>query len=65
MQRMKLHDNIELTFKTGEVEQIYNVEIEAEWVFEKYLWQAIATLTFDMDEKVVISGCCDNMTVTS
>jgi len=65
MQRMKLHDNIELTFKTGEIEQIYNVEIEAEWVFEKYLWQAIVTLTFDMDEKVVVSGCCDNMTVTT
>jgi len=63
MQRMKLHDNIELTFKTGEVEQIYNVDIEPEWVFEKRLWQALVTITFDMDEKVIVSGCCDNLTV--
>jgi len=63
MQRMKLHDHIELTFKTGEIEQIYNVDIEPEWVFEKRLWQALVTITFDMDEKVIVSGCCDNLTV--
>ena len=63
IQRMKLHDHIELTFKTGEIEQIYNVDIEPEWVFEKRLWQALVTITFDMDEKVIVSGCCDNLTV--
>ena len=39
IQRMKLHDHIELTFKSGEIEQIYNVDCEAEWQFEKYAWQ--------------------------
>ena len=48
IQRMKLHDNIELTFKSGEIEQIYNVDCEAEWQFEKYAWQGTVTLTFDM-----------------
>jgi len=61
---MKLHDNIELTFKTGEVEQLYNLDIETEWQFEKYLHQATLTITFDMDEKVVLGACCDNLTVT-
>jgi hypothetical protein len=63
IQRMKLHDNIELTFKTGEVEQIYNLDVEPEWQFEKYCWQGTVTLTFDMDEKVVLGACCDNLTV--
>jgi hypothetical protein len=63
IQRMKLHDHIELTFKTGEVEQIYNLDIEVEWQFEKYCWQGTVTMTFDMDEKVVLGSCCDNLTV--
>jgi hypothetical protein len=63
IQRMKLHDNIELTFKTGEVEQIYNLDVEPEWQFEKYCWQGTVVLTFDMDEKVVLGACCDNLTV--
>jgi len=65
IQRMKLHDNIELTFKTGEVEQIFNLDVEVEWQFEKYLYQATVTITFDLDEKVVIGACCDNLTVTA
>jgi len=64
MQRMKLHDHIELTFKSGEIEQIYNVDIEPEWVFEKRLWQALVTITFDMDESITVGACCDNLTVT-
>jgi hypothetical protein len=63
IQRMKLHDNIELTFKTGEVEQIYNLDVEPEWQFEKKCWQGTVVLTFDMDEKVVLGACCDNLTV--
>ncbi len=63
MQRMKLHDHIELTFKTGEIEQIYNLDVEPEWQFEKHCWQGTVTLTFDMDEKVVLGSCCDNLTV--
>ena len=63
IQRMKLHDNIELTFKSGEVEQIYNVDVEAEWQFERYAWQGTLTITFDMDESITIGACCDNLVV--
>jgi hypothetical protein len=63
MKRMELHDNIELTWKTGEVEQIYNVSVEPEWQFEKYCHQATVTITFDMDEKITVGACCDNLTV--
>lgn len=63
IQRMKLHDNIELTFKSGEVEQIYNVDVEAEWQFERYAWQGTLTITFDMDETITIGACCDNLVV--
>lgn len=63
IQRMKLHDNIYLTFKTGEIEQIYNVDCEAEWQFEKYAWQGTVTLTFDMDESITVGACCDNLVV--
>ena len=63
MQRMKLHDHIELTFKSGEIEQIYNVDCEVEWQFEKYAWQGTVALTFDMDESITVGACCDNLVV--
>ena len=63
IKRMELHDNVELTWKSGEVEQIYNVQSEIEWQFEKYCWQGVATITFDMDEKITVGACCDNLTV--
>ena len=65
IQRMKLHDHIELTFKSGEVEQIYNVDCEAEWQFEKYAWQGTVTLTFDMDESITVGACCDNLIIAN
>ena len=58
---IRLHDNIYLTLKSGEVEKIQNVQIEHEWQFEKYL--ATAVITFDMDEKVIVGACCDNMEI--
>ena len=63
IQRMKLHDNIELTFKSGEIEQIYNLSVSVEWQFEKYLHQGTVTMTFDMAEGVLLTACCDNLTV--
>lgn len=63
VQRMKMHDHIELTFKTGEVERIYNLDVEPEWQFEKHLYQATMVLTFDMDESITVGACCDNLVV--
>ena len=65
IQRMKLHDHIELTFKSGEVEQIYNIDVEPEWQFEKYAWQGTVTLTFDMDESITVGACCDNLIIAN
>jgi hypothetical protein len=65
IQRMKLHDHIELTFKSGEIEQIYNVDCEVEWQFEKYAWQGTVTLTFDMDESITVGACCDNLIIAN
>lgn len=65
IQRMKLHDTIELTFKSGEVEQIYNIDVEPEWQFEKYAWQGTVTLTFDMDESITVGACCDNLIIAN
>ena len=61
IQRMKLHDNVELTFKTGEVEKIHNIEVDVEWQFERMLWQGIMNMTFDIAESVTLSACCDNL----
>lgn len=58
--RMKLHDHILLTFKTGEVEYIKNVEVTHEWAFTQKQF-ALVTIKFDMDEKVIIGGCCTNL----
>ena len=57
IQRMKLHDNILLTFKTGQVEQIFHTEIEIEYPFDDRY--ARATITFDIGEKLIIGNCCN------
>jgi hypothetical protein len=62
IKRMELHDNVWLTFKTGEIEQIFNVSVEYEWAFEEKYY-AMATITFDMNERIAIGSCCDNLTV--
>lgn len=58
--RMKLNDYIQLTWKTGEIDDIYNIQVEHEWFAEKTY--AIVTITFDMDEKCVTGGCCTELT---
>lgn len=54
--RMRLHDFVQMTWKSGEIEMIYNVVVAHEWQFDKKL--ATATITFDMNEKVLVTGCC-------
>ncbi len=64
IQRMKLHDNIWITFKSGEIEQVYNVDVAVEWQFEKYLHQGTVSLTFDMNESVLLTSCCNNLSTS-
>jgi hypothetical protein len=57
LQRMKLHDSIQLTFKTGQVETIYHVTVETDYPFDDRY--AKATITFDIGERVVVGKCCN------
>jgi hypothetical protein len=59
--RLKLHDTIELINLTGDVNTVYNLEVEHEWLFEDKYYAKLE-LTFDYDESVVIAGCCNNLT---
>jgi hypothetical protein len=59
--RMKLNDYIQLTWENSETDYIYNVTVEHEW-FEESKTTAIVTLTFDMDEKLIVGGCCEVLT---
>ena len=58
--RMKLHDTVELIDLVGDVNDIYNLEVEHEWLWDDKYY-AKAELTFDYDEAVVIAGCCNNL----
>jgi hypothetical protein len=62
LKRMELHDSIYLTLKTGEIVQMFNVSVEVEWMFEEKYY-ATCVITFDIDEKITVSACCDNLTV--
>lgn len=57
LQRMKLHNNIQLTYKTGQVETIYHVTIETDYPFDDRY--AKATITFDIGEKIIVGKCCN------
>ena len=59
--RMKLHDSIEMIDLVGNENDVYNLEVDHEWLFDdKYLVKI--DLTFDYDEAFVIAGCCNNLT---
>lgn len=59
--RMKLCDSIQLIDLVGDVHDVFNLEVEHEWLgTDKYY--AKIDLTFDYNEAVVISGCCNNFT---
>lgn len=59
--RMKLHDTVELTNLVGDTNDVYNLEVEHEWLFDDRYY-AKCELTFDYDETFVINGCCNNLT---
>jgi hypothetical protein len=59
--RMKLHDTIQLTNLVGDVDTVYNLEVDHEW-FDVDKYYAKIDLTFDHDETFVIAGCCNNLT---
>jgi hypothetical protein len=58
--RMKLHDNVELTDRVGDTNSIYNLEETHEWLGEDKYYTRF-DLTFDYNEAYVVSGCCNNL----
>jgi hypothetical protein len=57
---MKLHDNIELIDTIGNENDVYNLEIDHEWLYDDKYY-AKADLTFDYDEVFVVMACCENL----
>jgi hypothetical protein len=57
--RMKLHDTVELVNLVGDVNDVYNLEVEHEWLFDDKYYVRF-NLTFDYDEAFIIGGCCNN-----
>lgn len=58
--RMKLHDTVELTDLVGDVNDVYNLEVEHDWLWDDKYYAKI-DLTFDYDETFVVAGCCNNL----
>lgn len=59
--RLKLHDTVTLIDLVGDTHTVYNLEVEHEW-FGDDKYYAKIDLTFDYNEAVVVSGCCNNIT---
>ena len=59
--RMKLHDDVELIDLVGDTNDVYNLEVDHEWLFEDKYYAKV-DLTFDFDEAFVVSSCCVNFT---
>lgn len=58
--RMKLHDDIEITDLVGDTNEIFNLEVDHEWLWDDKYYCKLE-LTFDFDEVFVIGGCCNNL----
>ena len=59
--RMKLHDTVILTDLQGDENDVYNLEVDHEWLFDDKYY-ALITLIFDYNETAVVMGCCNNLT---
>jgi len=59
--RMRLHDTVEITDLVGDTNDVYNLEVEHEWLWDDRYYVKLE-LTFDYDETFVIGGCCNNIT---
>jgi hypothetical protein len=54
--RMRLHDTVTLTNLVGDVNTVYNIEVEHEWMSEDKYYAKLE-ITFDYDETFVVAGC--------
>lgn len=58
--RLRLHDAITLTDLVGDINTVYNLEVEHEWLFDDKYYAKV-DLTFDYDETALVSGCNTNI----
>lgn len=58
--RMKLHDTVELIDLVGNINYLYNLEVDHEWIGDDKYYAKI-DLIFDYDESFVVTGCCNNI----
>lgn len=58
--RARLCDTITLRDLVGDLNTIYNLEVEHEWLWDDKYYAKI-DLTFDYDETVLVSGCNTNI----
>ena len=59
--RMRLHNQVSIIDLVGYENDIYNLEVETEWLYDDKYY-AKNNLTFDYDEAVIVSACCENIT---
>lgn len=58
--RMKLHDTVEIIDLVGDVNDVYNLEVEHEWLGDDKYYAKLE-LAFDYNEAIAIGGCCNNV----
>lgn len=58
--RMKLHDTVLMTDLVGDLNEMLNLEVDHEWLYDDKYYARIE-LTFDYDEAFTIGGCCNNL----
>jgi len=57
LHRLKLHDTITLIDTLGDEYTVQEIDVEHEWQFDDKYY-ALATLSVDLGEGIVNTGCC-------
>lgn len=57
LHRLKLHDTVTLTDLVGDSWTVKEIDTEHEWQFQDRYY-AIATITVNLGEGIVVTGCC-------
>lgn len=60
LHRLKLHDTITLTDLVGDSFTVKEIDTEHEWQFQDRYY-AIATITVNLNEGIVVTGCCSSI----
>jgi hypothetical protein len=64
LHRLKLHDTIILTDLVGDEWTVDEIDVEHDWQFDDKYY-ALATITVNLGEEIVVTGCCTAINVCS